>query len=227
MTYLEKVTPTSAGIPQRKFHRLYNVSYLAANGDQKQLERKLPARPAFEKACAAFGRGTLIDTVDGPEAIEDLQPSMWVKTPIGQARITWIGSTVMIPDLHASSESALTQLIRVQTSILSQSEYGDLVLGPLARIARPLPDAMDGQAFRYMDPYAAFGDGAVFPITPSSPVRMFQIMLEGACVVCTQGLAVETLNPGHLKEFATAEDWPLLAQLFASAPAPQSVAATA
>lgn len=217
MTFM---SPLHTHVPPRKLYRLYEIKFQMANGDMRMIERKLPARPAFEKACAAMARGTLVKTPNGAEAIEDLGPGDIVMSPDGPSKITWIGSTVMIPNLTDAKETTLTQLMRVQTSTLFQGEHGDLVLGPLARVVRTLPDAARPHTYAPKDPFDAFGEGTVIPIIPTGPVRMFQIMLDKGHAVMAQGIAVETLRPDHLEDFATAEDWHLLGQLFAAAPSP-------
>ncbi|MEO0357366.1 MAG: Hint domain-containing protein [Pseudomonadota bacterium] len=205
--------------PKRQY-RLYDACWQMPNGDMCRAERRLPATAPFERACATFSRGTVLKTPNGPQAIEDLRPGDSVTTLTGPASIQWIGSTIMIPIMPRQTQSRLTQLVRIQTSGMGMDEMGDLVVGPLARIARPLPEARDRAAYRALDPLMAFGDGHAFAIIPPSPVRLFQIVVSSFAPVFAHGLWIETLHaPTKSQEFA--DDWPLLAQLSVPAAARQ------
>ena len=83
----------------------------------------------MEDAVSAFARGTLLQTVSGPVAIEDLDPGEMVETVDGPpALVTWIGSTMMVPHAPGQSEE-MTQLVRIMCDALG--------------LGRPMPDLHD------------------------------------------------------------------------------------
>jgi hypothetical protein len=167
------------------------ISWLNQAGDCEETRILIPALPAFEAAFCAFARGTLVDTPNGPTAIEDLLPGDLVLTADGGTQpITWIGTTTLVPtggnpDLRAVS------LHRVMTDAFGMSRpMSYMVTGPSARIL-----SRSGQVLM---PISAFEDGVqVTALTPPSPVEMFNICLPMHAMIRAGGLEMESYHPGH------------------------------
>ena len=79
-------------------YRQYEVAALRADGSRWIWQTQAAASPLLDSAFAAFGRGILLSGVDGPIAVEDLQPGDMLKTVSGApAPVVWIGSTTFVP----------------------------------------------------------------------------------------------------------------------------------
>lgn len=180
--------------------RRYEVSALLPNGDIDQFSRVAPATPVFEDAFAAFARGTLIATAEGPVAVEDLVPGAMIETvTAGPQPLLWVGAMTVFPESASSTGGEGAGLTRLATDALGFGRpQPDLVLGPRARILYRAPACRDligvDTAFA---PARAFVDGdGVIPLTPVSPVRVFHLCLEGQQVLRANGMEVESYHPG-------------------------------
>ncbi|HAC48419.1 MAG TPA: hypothetical protein DCE85_03930, partial [Sulfitobacter sp.] len=95
---MTQTAATDLEVPPPVPMRSYEVAALRADGSLYIGQDTAPAAPLFESAFAAFARGTLIQTVQGDIAIEDLQPGDMINTSSGEpARLIWIGSSSFIP----------------------------------------------------------------------------------------------------------------------------------
>ncbi|MEM8632382.1 MAG: Hint domain-containing protein [Pseudomonadota bacterium] len=197
--------------------RRYDVLYLDAMGQIEEMHRMAPAVPVFEAAFGAFSHGTLIDSADGPVAVEDLVPGMLVQTRAkGLEPIVWIGSMTLAPIATAAAFGA--RLIR-----LTDGRFGDgrprrdLVLGPHARVLRRSPGCLPlfgtDSAFA---PVAALVDGvSIIELTPASPVRVFHIGLRGQQILYSSGVEVESYHPGRREAWGvSASLQPIFMSLF-------------
>ncbi len=157
-----------------------------------------PALPFFEEATAAFARGTLIRTIAGPVAIEDLVPGDYVETGRGAEAVTWIGSTTYVPRVE-SAESALTGLTRVLGDALGPARPGaDLVLGPGARmvVENARLERLIGEK-RVLVPVSEFADGeGILRIAPGGAVQLYHLALRRHAVIEVGGVEMETYHPG-------------------------------
>ena len=78
------------------------------------VSRTALALPAFEQAFAAFGHGILIQTADGPVAVEDLLPGTWLETADGRrTQLLWKGSITLVPGGINLSFQPLDDLVRL------------------------------------------------------------------------------------------------------------------
>ncbi|MCV2869545.1 Hint domain-containing protein [Defluviimonas sp. WL0002] len=161
--------------------------------------RVAPAISQFEEAFSAFARGTVVQTEDGPVAIEDLMPGTRVQTAEGGSeRVTWVGSmTIFPPNAVSGIEPALMTRVTADAFGLGRPNP-DLVLGPRARIL--LRDdrfqAATGMASAYA-PAAAFVDGvSIVEVTPIAPVPVYHLVLERHGSIRAAGLEVESYHPG-------------------------------
>ena len=58
-----------------------------------------PALPVYEKAFGAFTHGVLIQTSEGPVAVEDLVPGMHLECANGRlSKLMWKGSINIVPN---------------------------------------------------------------------------------------------------------------------------------
>lgn len=206
--------------PQRAMPltRRYEVAGLTPAGLLTDFSSVAPATPIFEEAFAGFARGTLIGTVGGPVAIEDLTPGMEIET-VGQGPRTllWVGSMTIFPSLPdvADDDVRLTRIV-ADTFGLGRP-MPDLLLGPRARLlfrhagCGPLLGSQSAFA-----PARSFADGSsVIAVRPVAPVRVYHLALDGQYVICANGVEVESYHPGtHADSMMNAATQDLFLGLF-------------
>lgn len=180
--------------------RRYEVCTLLPNGSMAETRHLAPAMPIFEDAFCAFSRGALIETTDGPIAIEDLLPGDHIIDIDGQAQpLLWKGSTTVVPGRPTPQGRSL-KLTRIQSdSFGMQRPLSCLVAGPSARILHT-PDHLRGVngGLQKLTPVAEFIDGmSVIETAPPTPVQLFHIALARHSVIRVGGLEFETYHPGE------------------------------
>ncbi|MEM6311168.1 MAG: Hint domain-containing protein [Pseudomonadota bacterium] len=158
---------------------------------------KVPRIQVFEEAAGAFAQGTLLLTDTGEIAIEDLQPGDRVATSIGTtARVLWIGSSSFAPPRVSATR---TPLLRIMDDAFGSGQPGRyLTVGPNARLLHT-PPHLRGQFGEtpLMTPVGEFVDGVnVIEVTPPTPVRLFQLVLDRHAAIKANGLLFETFHPG-------------------------------
>src|SRR6056297_318059 len=164
---------TFGGEPRRDvpLTRTVETAALLADLSISESTFTLPATPTFEACASAFARGTLISTVMGPIAVEDLIPGDLVETHRGPEPVVWKGSTGYLPDF-ASDTTSLTYLLRLPGDGFDQS---DLLLGPAARLVirqDRFSDILNCDAV--LAPAADYVDGdRVLRITPPGAVQLY------------------------------------------------------
>ncbi|SDF63319.1 Hint domain-containing protein [Sulfitobacter delicatus] len=176
--------------------RNYEVAALRADGSLFIGQDNAPALPLFEAAFAAFARGTLIQTVQGDVAIEDLQPGDMINTSSGEpAELVWIGSSNFIP----ADAGRRMPLIRIMSDSFGEGRPSSfLTVGPAARVLHT-PHHLRAEAggTRLLTPVREFIDGVnVIEVVPPTPVRLFHICLSRHAVIKAGGLEMETFHPG-------------------------------
>lgn len=158
-----------------------------------------PATALFEDACSAFARGTLIPTVRGPVAIEDLLPGDYVETTHGAQPVTWIGSTSYIPGRPADEGTTLTGLTRITSDAFGLGKPSmDILVGPGARLVvrHARLKTLIGQE-AVLAPVADYADGDRFlPVTPGGAVQLYHFMASRHTTLLIGGVEVETYHPG-------------------------------
>tara|TARA_R110002049_G_scaffold29972_4_gene102113 strand:- start:31706 stop:32497 length:792 start_codon:yes stop_codon:yes gene_type:complete len=182
----------AATIPTRS----YEVAALRADGSLYIGQDNAPALPLFESAFSAFARGTLINTVQGDIAVEDLQPGVMVNTSSGEpAQLIWVGSSNFIP----ADAGRRTPLIRIMTDSFGQGRPSSfLTVGPAARVLHT-PHHLRGEAggTQMLTPVREFIDGVnVIEVVPPTPVRLFHICLSRHAAIKAGGIEMETFHPG-------------------------------
>ena len=158
-----------------------------------------PAAPLFEECASAFARGTLIETVRGPVAVEDLIPGDYIQTALGPEPITWIGSTSYVPG-RADDATSLTRLTRVTADAVGLGRPPmDLLLGPAARmmVHHAKLQTLLGQD-AVLAPVAEYTDGDRFlDITPAGTVQLYHLMVRRHTTIQVGGIEIETFHPGN------------------------------
>ena len=187
---------TDHGSPTPEPLRTYEVAALRADGSLYIGQDNAPALPLFEAAFAAFARGTLIQTVQGDIAIEDLQPGDIINTSSGEpAQLIWIGSSNFIP----ADTGRRLPLIRIMPDSFGEGRPSSfLTVGPAARVLHT-PHHLRAEAggTRLLAPVREFVDGVnVIEVAPPTPVRLFHICLSRHAAVKAGGLEMETFHPG-------------------------------
>nr|ABY79039.1 hypothetical protein [endosymbiont of Ridgeia piscesae] len=183
--------------------RRYEVAYLGHNTEIADLTRLAPAMPIFEDAFCAMARGSLIATIDGPVAIEDLLPGTLVHTRNnGPQPVLWIGSMSIAPNAENQTDG-MGKLSRITADSFGLGRpMPDLLLGPRARLFRQdasLITAMGTTAA--LAPITAFVDGdTVLEITPPEPVRVYHLAFERHQIISANGLEIESYHPGSRKD---------------------------
>jgi hypothetical protein len=178
--------------------RKYEIAALLPDLTIAFRQHVAPATPVFEECASGFARGTLIRTVNGDVAIEDLLPGDYIETASGAVPVMWIGSTVFVPG-HDDDCTTLTSLTRVSSEAFGPGRPAmDLLLGPAARmtvrherlktlighdtVLAPVADYVDGDRF--------------FRITPAGTVQLYHLMTREHTTIDLGGLSVETYHPG-------------------------------
>lgn len=179
--------------------RRYEVSTLLKNGDVAQSRHIAPALPAFEDAFCAFTRGSLVETENGPVAIEDLTPGDTVLTQTGESEIVlWKGSVTLVPG-REDSRGRTRPLTRIMADTFGmQKPMSGVIAGPAARLLGAPPHlrhlSVDGQL---LTPVHEFQDGmSVIETLPPTPVELFHICLKRHSVIRVDGLQFESYHPG-------------------------------
>ncbi|MFP7671952.1 Hint domain-containing protein [Marivita sp. S0852] len=156
----------------------------------------IPATPIFEACASAFARGTLISTVMGQIAVEDLIPGDLVETHRGPEPVVWIGSTSYLPHF-ASDTTSLSYLLRLPGDGMDQS---DLLLGPAAHIVvrqDRFADLLNCDAV--LAPASDYIDGdRILRITPPGSVQLYHFALRRHGIVRANGHELESYHPGRV-----------------------------
>jgi len=189
------------GRPRRtsSLMRKYEVAALLPDLSVTFSEHVAPATPLFEECASAFARGTLVDTVRGPVAVEDLVPGDYIQTALGAEPITWIGSTTYVPG-RADDATTLTRLTRVTCDAMGLGHPPmDLLVGPAARmmVRHTKLSALLGQE-AVLAPISDYVDGDRFlEIAPAGTVQLYHLMVRRHTTLCVGGIDVETYHPGN------------------------------
>ncbi|MCK0150409.1 Hint domain-containing protein [Marivita sp. S6314] len=156
----------------------------------------VPATPTFEACASAFARGTLISTVMGPIAVEDLIPGDLVETHRGPEPVVWKGSTSYLPNF-ASDTTSLSYLLRLPGDGIDQS---DLLLGPAARLVvrqDRFADLLNCEAV--LAPASDYVDGdRILQITPPGAVQLYHFALRRHGIIRANGHELESYHPGRV-----------------------------
>lgn len=193
------IVPSSApAVPRARITRRFETEWLQ-DGEVHSTVTVAPALPIFEHAFGAFTHGVLIQTKDGPVAVEDLTPGTYLECGSGRTtQLLWKGSITLVPGAPTLNDEP-DKLYRVM-----QDAYG---------LARPVQDQTFGPHARRLDrdpkmriamgteaalvPLAALADGnAVIQVAPMSPTRVYHLACTDHEALLAAGLEVESFHPG-------------------------------
>ncbi len=179
--------------------RRYDVASLLPNGNIAETRHIAPAMPLFEDAFTAFSRGSMVDTDQGPIAVEDLLPGDNIATVDGDFMpLMWKGRTTVVP----SRPDAKGRSHRLTSLMPDSMGYGKpancVVVGAAARLlctpAHLRKAAIGGPL---LTPIEMFQDGMnIVQTAPPTPVELFHLVLPQHAVIRVGGLEFETYHPG-------------------------------
>ncbi len=189
--------PRPVSRPSR-FSRRYDIEWLE-NGEALSATKTALALPAFEQAFGAFTHGVLIQTADGPVAVEDLVPGMWLECADGHlSQLLWKGSITLIPGAPSSMDEP-DRLYRVMPDAFGLGRpVQDQTFGPHARRINRDPQlrATLGTEAALV-PLSSMADGmSVIEVTPVAPTRVYHLACERHETLLAAGLEIESYHPG-------------------------------
>lgn len=195
------VRRASRPAPQQRAARLtrrFETEWLQGS-DIMDATHIAPALPAFEKAFGAFAHGVLIQTTEGPVAIEDLLPGMYLECASGRVtQLMWKGSINIVPNAPTLNDEP-DRLYRVMPDAFGLGRpVQDQTFGPQARrLDRdPKVRGMLGTDAALV-PLSALADGhSVIEVTPVSTTRVYHLVCETHETILAAGMEVETYHPG-------------------------------
>ncbi len=179
--------------------RRFEVSTLLSNGSTAETRHIAPALPLFEDAFCAFTRGSLVQTDEGPVAIEDLWPGDKIATLGGGYQpLLWKGSTSLVPARadFKGQRHPLTSFMA--DSFGMQKPTSCVVAGPAARLLCTPPHMRaSAQDNKLLTPVQAFQDGMnIFETAPPTAIELYHLCLPEHAVIHVGGLEFESYHPG-------------------------------
>lgn len=183
--------------------RTVQFNWLSRFGELQRRITNVPDMPLFRMAFNAFARGALVQTPDGPIAVEDLLPGMLVDTVEGTPqRIAWTGS---MASAAAGCPGQTEYLFRITEGSHGLGQgWPDLLLGPGARLMQP---GQIGRDTARLSPVVELADGQqVVQVAPRGPVQLYHIALPSHRLIRVNDVAVESFHPGHAASLAISDD---------------------
>lgn len=179
--------------------RKYDIAYLTPEYQIVEFSRRAPASASFEDAFGALGHGAILQTGNGPMAVEDVLPGDNIRLSNGRyEKLLWSGSMTISPvDYDTNPDHG--SLTRITADALGLNRPSpDLVLGPTARLLHRAPAVrtLTGKAAAFI-PARDFFDGTTFiALRPATPVKVYQLGFARHCSLTVNGIEIESLHPG-------------------------------
>lgn len=195
--------PTAAPRPspeirKARITRRFEIEYLQ-NGEIASDVIVAPALPAFEQAFAAFTHGVLIQTSEGPVAVEDLYPGMMLDCGDGRmTQLLWKGAINIVPGAPTLNDEP-DKLYRVTSDAFGLARpVQDQIFGPHARrLDRDAKIRATIGSDAALVPLSVMKDGhSVIEVSPVAPTRVYHLACEGHETILAAGLEVESYHPG-------------------------------
>lgn len=179
--------------------RRYDVMSLQSDGTIAETRHVAPSLPLFENAFTAFCRGALVETTQGPIAVEDLLPGDQLITMDSEAEtLLWKGSTSLVPS-RSDKAGRSHQLTSFTADSLGDAKpMGTVVAGPAARLLQraPLPGIRLEHGATLV-PVQQYQDGmSIVETAPPTAVDLYHLCLPRHAVIKVGGLPFETYHPG-------------------------------
>lgn len=193
-----RTTRTRSLTLKAKFTRRFEIEWIE-DGEPRSAVRVAPALPVFEQAFGAFTHGVLVQTAEGPVAVEDLVPGMELECADGnRAELLWKGSITLVPGVSAVADEP-DRLYRVMPDAFGLGRpTQDQTFGPhVRRFDRDakLCAALGSQAV--LVPLAAAADGtSVVEVHPVTPTQVYHLACARHERIMAAGLEVESYHPG-------------------------------
>ncbi|SHI92734.1 Hint domain-containing protein [Palleronia salina] len=173
----------------------YQVAWLDSAGQVQDFVRMGPQVPLFTQAFTALVRGALLNTPNGPIAVEDAYPGLEIVTEKGVMQLAWVGSHTVLPGARGKP------LYRLPVDALGVGRpTPDLILGTAARIVtrRSVLQSLIG-ADEALVPIGGLVDGqSVIQITPLSAVQCYHLGFARHVTFKVNGIELESVHPGTL-----------------------------
>ncbi|MEM9971625.1 MAG: Hint domain-containing protein [Pseudomonadota bacterium] len=183
---------------QSKLTRRFEFEWLE-DGQILSGSRVAPALPVFEQAFGAFSHGVLVQTSDGPVAVEDLEPGMQLETTDGEKEtLLWKGAIMIVPGAPSLSDLP-DKLFRVMPDAFGLGRPAqDQTFGPHVRMLNrdPKVRAALGSPTALMPMSGAVDGVSVIEVTPVAPTRVYHLACETHRTILAAGMEVETYHPG-------------------------------
>ncbi|MBS1301275.1 Hint domain-containing protein [Loktanella sp. SALINAS62] len=180
--------------------RQYEIAHLTPALDIVNLTRIAPAIPLFEDCFAAFGRGAIVTTENGPRAVEDLLPGDRVLTTShGLLPLLWHGRMQVIPGSQNARPEMGTMTRLTQDALGYRRPNVDLVLGPAARILHrhAMNARLTGDTDTFVPARDFIDQSSIIELHPATAVDVYQLgFAHHASVSVAGGLDMESLHPG-------------------------------
>lgn len=194
--------------PMSRLTRRFDIEWFDGS-DIQDAAFVAPALPVFERAFGAFTHGVLIQTTEGPVAIEDLLPGMHLECASGRvSQLMWKGSINVVPNAPTLNDEP-DRLYRVMPDAFGLGRpVQDQTFGPhVRRIDRDphMRAALGSDAA--LVPLSAFVDGhSVIEVTPVSTTRVYHLACASHETILAAGLEVETYHPGPETPLSLSEE---------------------
>lgn len=195
---VRKLSRPAPAIPKARVTRRFETEWFEG-GEVMSTITVAPALPAFEQAFGAFTHGVLIQTTEGPVAIEDLAPGMFLECAGGRvSQLMWKGAITLVPGAPTLNDRP-DCLYRVRPDAFGLGRpVQDQTFGPHVRRLDRSPSvrlALGTDAA--LVPVAAMTDSvSVIEMHPVSPTRVYHLACESHETILAAGLEVETFHPG-------------------------------
>ena len=193
-----RITRPRSNSLKTKLTRRFDIEWLE-DGQPQEATRLAPAIPVFEQAFGAFTHGVLIQTTEGPVAVEDLYPGMFLETPSGvPVKLIWKGSIQLVPGAPSMSDIP-DRLFRVMPDAFGLGRpVQDQTFGPHARRLNRDPKVRSALGTdAALVPLSASADGmGVVEVHPVAATRVYHLACETHETILAGGIEVETYHPG-------------------------------
>lgn len=182
----------------RAMSRPYQIAWLGQNGHPSYDTVVAPSVPVIENACASMARGALVQTTNGPVAVEDLIPGTEIITSeYGPMPLQWVGSYELSPREAQTLDRGTLYRVTTETFGLGKPSH-DLLLAPRAHILsrHSACRTLFGVDLAFA-PVRAYEDGvSVIAVKPVSPVSVYNLSFDRQATIKVNGIEIESFHPG-------------------------------